>query len=818
MKDIGVSENKQDQEEENQVEENQRKNYKDVVNKFIKKYAENNRKEVVEISLNLNKADQVNEILRKADIGKKNLHKEDKVKGNLHKADIGKDNLHKEDQVKENLHKVDNVETKPQREQKTLENNHQDEGQTSDLKNKKDNMEWYKHVLFPAIFCYLEFMFHILVYKSIDITIIYPMLFGVVAGCVVDFWTSCFKNKINKMIGWIALIIGCLVFATQLVYNHIFKTFLSIYSVGQNGADVMEFWKEAVLGILAVLPGLLFLFLPLLVYHIALKRWFTFQQESLKIAYLPLGGALIVHFITIVFLYMYGIGAHTPYDLYFNKGLMDLSARKLGLITSIRSDISNVVFGNSKLVLDNQAFAELEPVPTFTVTDKISNESETLNELTPGASSVTITPAPTQIPIDNSPNILDMDFAQLAQNEKNDTIKTLHTYFSQAIPTKKNEYSGMFEGYNLIFLTAEGFSPWAVDKDVTPTLYRLTNEGFVFRNFYTPIWYTSTSDGEYVACTGLIPSGTNSFSKSSNNSLPFCFGWQFQKLGYSARAYHNHSYKYYNRNLTHPNMGYDYKGAGGGGLEVKETWPESDLEMMQVTLPEFINDSKFHVYYMTVSGHMYYTFAGNSMAAKNKSYVENLPYSNNVKAYVASQKELDLALEYLIQELDKKGILDKTVIALSADHYPYGLTNEEISEVAGHPIEENFELYKNNFILWNVEMDQPIIVDKYCSSLDIMPTLSNLFGISYDSRLFMGQDILSDATPLIMFGNQSFITDQIMYNSQTGDVTKLTDQELPEDYVKKYISVVKNKFNVSASILKNNYFSYLPLDVKDSDK
>ena len=145
------------------------------------------------------------------------------------------------------------------------------------------------------------------------------------------------------------------------------------------------------------------------------------------------------------------------------------------------------------------------------------------------------------------------------------------------------------------------------------------------------------------------------------------------------------------------------------------------------------------------------------------------------------------------------------------------ITNEEISEVAGHPIEENFELYKNNFILWNVEMDQPIVVDKYCSSLDIMPTLSNLFGISYDSRLFMGQDILSDATPLIMFGNQSFITDQIMYNSQTGDITKLTNQELPEDYVKKYISVVKNKFNVSASILKNNYFSYLPLDVKNKD-
>lgn len=670
----------------------------------------------------------------------------------------------------------------------------------------------YKHLLFPVIFCYLEFVFHLFVFKSLDKTILFPLLFAIVAGCFVNFWTSCFSEKINKVIGWVTLTLGSFAFCIQLVYNHIFKTFLSIYSVGENGSDVMEFWKEAVLGILAVLPGVILLLLPLLLFGIVLKKGFILKQEPMKKAFLPLGLAVVMHVVAILFLFIYGTGAHSPYDLYFNNGLMDLSTRKLGLLTSIREDIGNVLFEDSKLVLDNEAYVEIQSVsPTLIVEDGDSKDSQILEEITPSASVVTQTPTPT--PIDESPNVLNIDFEQLASEETDETIKTLHTYFSKVTATKKNEFSGMFEGYNFIFLTAEGFSPWAVDKDITPTLYRLTHEGFVFNNFYTPIWYTSTSDGEYVACTGLIPSGTNSFSKSSENALPFCLGWQFQNLGYSARAYHNHSYKYYNRNLTHPNMGYDYKGANGGGLVVKETWPESDLEMMEVTIPEFIHDEKFHVYYMTVSGHMYYTFAGNYMSAKNKAYVEGLPYSNNVKAYIAAQKELDLALEYLINELDKNGVLDKTVIAMSADHYPYGLTNEEISEVAGHPIEENFELYKNNFILWNSKMEEPVIVDKYCSSLDIMPTLNNLFGIPYDSRLFMGQDILSDATPLIMFGNQSFITDQIMYNSKSGEVIKLTEEELSEDYVKKYISVVRNKFNVSASILKNDYFSYLPISM-----
>lgn len=824
MKDNGVTNNKQVQVDEHQLMKQEEeelpqirelKTNLDTKHEVNLKTKQDRKKEVKLEAIKDTKQEARLEVIKDTKKEVIEEKKDTKQEANLEvikdsKQETKRDTIRETQETEEDIKKANEIWTKV----KVYINNNFSKNKSTKVIELK---VLYKHILFPVVFCYLEFVFHLFVFKSIDNTIVFPLLFAIVVGCFVNFWASCFNENINKVIAWVTLTISCLVFGIQLVYNHIFKTFLSIYSVGQNGADVMEYWKEAMLGILAVLPGLFFLLLPLLIFGLILKTGFTLEREPMKKAFLPLGSAVVLHVITILFLFFYGTGAHSPYDLYFNKGLMDLSTSKLGLFTSIRGDISNVVFGDSKLVLDNQAYVEFHnSSPTVIVGKGDDKDSETLTEVTPSTALVKLTPTPT--PIDESPNILNIDFGQLASKESDDTIKTLHTYFSNAIPTKKNEYTGMFEGYNFIFLTAEGFSPWAVDKNVTPTLYRLTHEGFVFNNFYTPIWYTSTSDGEYVACTGLIPSGTNSFSKSSENSLPLCFGWQFQSLGYSARAYHNHSYKYYNRDKTHPNMGYDYKGANGGGLEVKSTWPESDLEMMQLTLPEYINDDKFHVYYMTVSGHMYYTFAGNSMSSKNKAYVEGLPYSNNVKAYVAAQKELDLALEYLIKELDKKGILDNTVIAMSADHYPYGLTNEEISEVAGHSIEENFELYKNNFILWNSAMKNPVIVDKYCSSLDIIPTLSNLFGIPYDSRLFMGQDILSDATPLVMFGNQSFITDQVMYNSKSGDIIKLTDNDLPEDYVKKYISVVRNKFNVSASILKNDYFSFLLPYLKSKKK
>ncbi|MGM9975096.1 MAG: LTA synthase family protein, partial [Clostridiaceae bacterium] len=342
--------------------------------------------------------------------------------------------------------------------------------------------------------------------------------------------------------------------------------------------------------------------------------------------------------------------------------------------------------------------------------------------------------------------------------------------------------------------------------DVTPTLYKLVNGGFVFNNFYNPIWEVSTSDGEYAATLGMIPkSGVWSMKESSKNYLPFAMGNQFKNLGYSTRAYHNHTYNYYRRDLSHPNLGYDYKGVGNG-LKIKETWPESDLEMMEVTVPEYINDEKFHAYYMTVSGHMNYTFMGNSMAYKNRKLVEDLPYSEEGKAYIAANIELDKALEYLINSLEKAGKADKTVIVLSADHYPYGLPKDKLDELAGHKVEENFELYKSNLIIWSPSIEEPIIVDKYCSSIDIIPTVSNLFGLEYDSRLLMGRDILSDSKPLVVFNNRSFITDEIMYNSKTGETISLKGTEVTEEYIGDINKVVNSMFIYSAKVLEKDYY------------
>ena len=225
--------------------------------------------------------------------------------------------------------------------------------------------------------------------------------------------------------------------------------------------------------------------------------------------------------------------------------------------------------------------------------------------------------------------------------------------------------------------------------------------------------------------------------------MPFGFGNQFQKLGYRTLAYHDYLYTYYDRNLSHPNMGYEYYGIGNG-LELEQVQPPSDREMMENIVPQFVNEDQFMVYILTVSGHLNYTREENAQADRHYDEVADLPYSEPVKCYLASQMELELAIESLMDQLEAAGKLDDTVIVLSADHYPYGLTDEEYSELFGHTVDPVFEIYENSLILWSADLEEPVHVDKYCSSLDVMPTLANLFGLEYDSRLMAGRDILSD--------------------------------------------------------------------------
>lgn len=681
------------------------------------------------------------------------------------------------------------------------------------LFNVKDAWNGYvelsgSNLIYPVVFLigtiiYLEIVTHIMNYRSLDFKIIYPVLFSIPFGLLLGFITGLFKELINKILLWIFTIAICLVFAVQLVYFYIFQVYFSFQSIGMAGEAVSSFFSDIITAVKSNMIGLLLIFFPVIILALLIHK-LDFTRRVLKIEVILAGSTILFHIVALVALLLFGREDYSPYDLYHKSKVMDLCGKELGITTMTRFDMGNIFGGNDDLALaDAVSIQDNIAVTPTAIPKKIPATMDTVIK-----PKVTTTPAPT--PINTSPNVLNIDFKSLANNTKNNTYKTLDHYFAAVTPTKKNKYTGMFKGYNLILITAEGFSRYAVNKEKTPTLYKLTHEGFVFNNFYTALWQTSTSDGEYCALTGLIPTEVRNMYKGRKNLWPFSLGNQFDKLGVASKAYHDNTYTYYERNETHPNLGYIFKAKGNGlKLEHPNYWPESDLEMINSTVDEYIGEDQFHVYYMTVSGHMNYTFTGNMMSYKNKDKVKDLPYSEDVKAYIASQIELDRALNKLIKKLEEAGVAEHTVIALSADHYPYAWKKSTIDEAAGHKVDPTFEMYKNKFILWSKGMKEKVQINEPCSSLDILPTLSNLFGLEYDSRFLMGRDVLSDAAPLVILANRSFITDKVMYNAQTAKVTRLTKDALAKDYISNLNKIVKNKFAVSKSILESDYYRHI---------
>ena len=395
---------------------------------------------------------------------------------------------------------------------------------------------------------------------------------------------------------------------------------------------------------------------------------------------------------------------------------------------------------------------------------------------------------------------------------ENSTVESMNKYFSSSLGTYTNDYTGLFEGKNLIYIMAESFDGYAVSKELTPTLYKMIHSGLYFSNYYSPT-NLSTIGGEFSLLTGLLPDlQTLNWQWIQNNDgyvnyFPYGLGTLFKNEGYSVYAYHDHEYDFQSRDKYLSSLGFDYYEACYNGLEEKiacDIFPESDLEMVNATVDEYINDDKFMVYYATVSGHGEWGFGYNDMAEKNKDEVADLEYSDTVKAYIAATLELEKAMTSLIEKLEAAGKLDDTVIVLAADHHPYFMADEYVEEMAGQELDQ-FSLYKNNLIIYNSTMNYTE-VDKVCNTIDVLPTVLNLFDMDYDSRMMVGTDIFSSSSGMVIFADYSWLTDLGKYSYSTGTFTSNTGKEVSEEYIEKKNTEVSNKYLVSRNILIYDYY------------
>lgn len=634
------------------------------------------------------------------------------------------------------------------------------------------------------VIIYLEMIFKIVVLKSVRIDgIMFTLLFSMQIIMVLNLLCNVFKKKVSKIILIISTIILTFYFSVQAIFYKLFSVPFSFMTLGLagNALDFTSIIKDA---ILQNWFTLLLIAIPLILI-ICLHKKIQFNQFNRKRIGIWLLSIVMYLIILVGVIFIDSKGVYSSYNLLFNINAQEKNIEKFGLINSTTIDLVRTIFGfEEKAVIENDGIDEVKNGEQNEV------DSEEVNE-----------------PEEPTYNELDLRLEELIAQTSDEGLKNVYEYIANKKPTNKNKYTGYFKDKNLIFILAEGFNSIAVDENLTPTLYKLVNSGFVFNNFYTPV-FLSTIGGEFQATTGLIPTqNILNLWKKNKPKISYALGNSFRKIGYTANAYHDWTYTYYSRHDTMKTLGFDsYMGIGNGLEKLMDSkWIPRDVDMMNVTTDFYTSEDKFVTYYVTVSGHAPYNYgSGNSTATRYKSETENLPYSTPVKAYLATQMELDRALETLINKLNEKGILDDTVIALVGDHYPYTLSIDQVNEVSDYTRDEVVEVNRSNFILWNSEMDEPVKVDKVGSQIDVLPTLLNLFGIEYDSRLMMGQDILSDNPGVAIFSNRSWVSDYGTYFSSGKEFVPKENVEIPEDYVGEMNREVANKFTMSQSFLKYN--------------
>ena len=413
--------------------------------------------------------------------------------------------------------------------------------------------------------------------------------------------------------------------------------------------------------------------------------------------------------------------------------------------------------------------------------------------------------------------------AKKANNVKE--LEFLNEVYSIEESPYQTNYTGMFEGKNVIYLQLEGIDEWLLDEETMPTLYNMQNNAINFINHYS--YYNgggSTFNSEFAVNTGFLTPvsyNQNAYTFSRNN-FDYSMARLFKKKGYSVNAFHMNTKEYYSRGANYDNWGYD----NYYGLKDQDTYTDNSYILdRELILNEkfaellFPTDTPFVDYIISYSNHMPFTNTkGVCQLLLEKQKEEILANDPNAvieeKAYTEEEcsrlqaRETDNMINLLITKLRENNLLENTVIVAFADHYLYTLTDQNI--LAQYKETDNNLINHTPFLIWKDGMKKQTIKE-VTSQLNILPTTINLFGLEYHPNYYIGSDALNpDYKGYVFFPDYSwydgnvYVEGGVVTNGKEIDPTALEEKN-------HYINYVIKKNDLT---LKYNYFKYINQDHK----
>ncbi len=420
-------------------------------------------------------------------------------------------------------------------------------------------------------------------------------------------------------------------------------------------------------------------------------------------------------------------------------------------------------------------------------------------------------------------NELNFDWDAIQESTNDATLHRLFSYVKNRQASSKNDYTGLFEGKNIVMFAVESMSKEMITEEFFPLMYRMMTKGIVFEDYYIPYWGGSTSTGETSILTGVMPLhnlDTIQMTIGNDNSYTLPSMLTAQRDYYTA-SYHNGDPNFYNRIETHPGLGFSKFDSNQSAMINYMTYfvPPSDQEMLRYVADDIEGISSFCIYMMTYSGHGNYSFdwTQNQMGAKNHELLLGSPLYDDpfIGGYISCSMELELGLEEFVERLEASGELDDTVFVFSSDHVPYFLTEpvqwggeNYLVKFFGQEYENDDAVRDHNaLIIWSPCLEE--MDSEPTSSIDILPTLLNLFGVEFDSRIYSGRDVFSDADALVMWPDTSWKTEKGYYNAITNEYIPADGYEADTEYIESVKATVNNKLFYARNFFKLDFYSYL---------
>lgn len=626
------------------------------------------------------------------------------------------------------------------------------------------------------------------------------------------------KNAaLNIFVSTAWLFILWLYYSAQIVYHGNFASFFSVSLIRLGAEAAGNFWWAILSTIRKNIAPILFMLvigiIPA-VFMIVKKKQMPYVSFGKRLGLLA--GTVLLWLAAVQSLRLFGTERGSAYYLLNNSYAdTDSSAESIGVLSTTVVETGAYLFGinseadEKEIIQISSVDLELTDLPSVEPVEAISADEVTSEEIF--------------YHLDAS-----LDFEALKNKTGNETVAALCDYFSGKEPEKFNEYTGLLQDHNLIYICVESFSPLALNEKITPLLCEMSKAGFVFNNYYTS-YMNTTTNGEFAFATGLWAdvsryaadgNDVGSFARSSDNYMPYGLGNLFEKENVPSFAYHGYIGSYYRRCDSWPNLGFKTIKFMNEGMTFINKYSPSDRELMAQSVDDYINEERFVTYYMTFSGHGSYT-TNTYMYLKNneevRALLEGEAYSDEEIAYFCGSFELEKAMEYLFERLNEAGKLDNTLIVMASDHVPCSLSDEAMESLysrKGLSFEGNYEMYHSTLIMYDKGIETPIISDNYCCNVDILPTVLNLLGINYDSRLLLGNDILGDSIHRARLYNGNFITDYVKYNAAKGSAVwsekaDYFSEEAKQRYLDSMILYTENEYTVSTKIVDNDFYGEL---------